>query len=290
MRRVVMAVAVAAVLLGIAGCAPADQGSSTAPGSGTASAAADRCTKEQLATRTSGKLTIGTDQPAYPPWFVDGEPSNGKGFESAVAYAVASKLGFEQTDVTWISVPFNAAIQPGTKSFDLDINQFSINDERKQAVDFSSPYYDVSQAIVAMSSSPAASATSIAALQQFKIGAQVGTTSYDAIVEQIKPNQQPGVYNTNDDAKAALANGQIQALVLDLPTAFFVTSELFGAKIVGQLPQASEQPEQFGIVLDKGSSLTSCVSAAVDALRADGALERLEQEWLSEAGAAPELR
>lgn len=285
MRRIVMAVAVG--LLAVAGCAPADQGSSAPPGS---SAAADGCAKDQLRTRTAGKLTIGTDKPAYPPWFVDDDPSNGRGFESAVAYAVAGKLGFDQAGVAWTSVPFNAAIQPGAKPFDLDINQFSINNERRQAVDFSSPYYDVRQAVVVLGSSPAAGATTVAGLKSLKIGAQVGTTSYDAIVNQLRPDQQPGVYNTNDDAKAALANGQIQALVLDLPTAFFVTSELAGAKILGQLPQSSGQPEQFGIVLDKGSPLTSCVSAAVDALRTDGTLAGLERQWLSEAGDAPELR
>ena len=291
----VAAVASAAVaaLLAAAACAPVDDPPSTGSGSGTTSAGAGLsadCGKDRLTTRTAGTFTFGTDQPAYPPWFVDDEPSNGRGFESAVAYAVAAKLGYDKADVTWTAVPFNAAIQPGPKQFDADINQFSINDDRKQAVDFSSPYYDVTQTVVVIGDSPAAAATSVAELKQFKIGAQVGTTSYTAIVEQIRPDQQPGVYNTNDDAKAALANGQIQALILDLPTAFFVTSELDGALILGQLPQAGGEPERFGIVLDKGSPLTTCVSSAVDALRADGTLADLERLWLAEAGNAPELK
>ncbi len=292
MRRAAFATAsatAAIVMLTVTACAPADDEPST--GSGTASSAASgECTKDRLSTRTAGKLTFGTDQPAYPPWFEDSDPANGRGFESAVAYAVAEKLGYAKEDVTWTAVPFNAAIQPGAKDFDADINQFSINDERRQAVDFSSPYYDVTQAVVVIGDSPAAAATSLAELKKFKIGAQVGTTSYTAIVEQIAPDQEPGVYNTNDDAKAALANGQLQALVLDLPTAFFVTSELEGSLILGQLPRAGGQPEQFGIVLDKGSPLTTCVSSAVDALRADGTLDDLERLWLAEAGNAPELK
>lgn len=280
-----MGAAVIAAALAVAGCAPADEAS---PGGSTTSAGGDACARDALKTLTPGKLTFGTDQPAYPPWFVDSEPSNGEGFEAAVAYAVATKLGFAESDVTWVAVPFNAAIQPGAKTFDADINQFSINDERRQAVDFSSPYYDVTQAVVVLES--AGVTASMAALKQLKIGAQVGTTSYAAIIEQIKPDQQPGVYNTNDDAKAALANGQIQALVMDLPTAFFVTSELEGSTILGQLPQAGGESEQFGIVLDKGSALTPCFTTAVDALRADGTLADLERQWLAEAGNAPELK
>ncbi len=222
---------------------------------------------------------------------MDDDPSNGKGFESAVAYAVAEKLGYAKADVAWTRVPFTAAIQPGAKTYDADLNQFSITDERKQAVDFSTPYYEVAQVVIAPKSSPAAQVKSLAELKSVKLGAQVGTTSYTA-ASQLAPTQDVAVYNTNDDAKAALANNQIQALVVDLPTAFFMTStELRDATIVGQIPAtAGAATEQFGIVLDKGSPLTRCVSAAVDELRADGSLERIQQEWLTQAGNVPELK
>ena len=182
------------------------------------------------------------------------------------------------------------AVQPGPKTYDLDLNEFSITDERKQAVDFSSPYYDVKQAVVALNNSPAAGATTIAALKSAKLGAQVGTTSLDAVTNQIAPTTKPSVFNSNDDAKLALTNGQIDALVVDLPTAFSITSaELQNAKIVGQLPAGSGTPEQFGAVLDKGSALTRCLSQAVDKLRGAGTLTALEKQWLSTAGSAPEL-
>ena len=192
--------------------------------------------------------------------------------------------------MTWTRVPFNAAIQPGPKSFDLNLTEFSITDERKQAVDFSAPYYDVKQAVVALNGNPAAGATTVAELQSARLGAQVGTTSYDAINNVIKPATPAAVFNTNDDAKLALSNGQVDAIVVDLPTAFFITSaELENAKIVGQLPAGTGTPEQFGAVLDKGSPLTACVSQAVEALRSNGTLEALEEQWLTSAGSAPEL-
>ncbi len=226
----------------------------------------------------------------YEPWFSDNSPENGKGYESAVAYAVAKQLGYAESAVTWTRVTFNAAIAPGPKKFDVDVNEFSITDERKQAVDFSSPYYDVTQAVVALKGGKAANVTDLAGLKGLKLGAQVGTTSYSAITDVVKPSQSPSVFNTNDDAKAALKNGQIDGLVVDLPTAFYITSaELDNGVIVGQLPQAAGTPEQFGLVLDKGSSLTGCVSQAVDALRTDGTLDTLKDQWLSQAGNAPEL-
>jgi polar amino acid transport system substrate-binding protein len=187
-------------------------------------------------------------------------------------------------------VQFNAAIQPGPKAYDLDLNEFSITDERKQAVDFSAPYYDVKQAVVALNGNKFANATDIAGLKDARLGAQVGTTSYDAIGATIAPTTPAAVFNTNDDAKLALSNGQVDAIVVDLPTAFFITSaELQGGKIVGQLP-ATGTPEQFGAVLDKGSPLTGCVSEAVEKLRTAGTLTALEQQWLTAAGSAPDLR
>ena len=283
MRNVSSVVSMLA-LVGLAAataCAPADD---TATSTSSASAAAGQCTKDGLTTLTKGSITFGTDQPAYPPWFVDDDPANGKGFESAVAYAVAGKLGFANQDVKWVRVPFNAAIAPGPKTFDANLNEFSITDERKQAVDFSSPYYDVTQALVTVKSSPAAAVKTLDGLKALKMGAQVGTTSYTA-AQAVKPSVPVAVYNNNDDAKAALSSGQIDALVLDLPTAFAVQSELTDGVIVGQLPTGTDKPEQFGIVLDKGSPLTSCVSKAVDELTADGTLTKLQQQWLAEAGA-----
>ena len=274
----------AAVLVLAAGCAPAPE-PSAAPATG------GSCAPGALATLRAGTLTFGTDQPVYPPWFVDDDPTSGKGFESAVAYAIADKLGYGRNQVAWVRVPFNAAIQPGPKTYDVDLNEFSITDERKQAVDFSSPYYDVKQAVVTLNTSKAAGVTTLAGLKPLKIGAQVGTTSYDAIVKEIAPTTTPAVFNTNDDAKLALTNGQVDAIVVDLPTAFYITSaELTGGKIIGQLPLGSATPEQFGAVLDKGSALTSCVSGAVDALKSAGTLTALEKKWLASAGSAPELK
>ena len=273
----------AAVLLLAAGCAPADPAPPAAAGGG--------CEPGALPTLTAGTLTVGTDQPVYPPWYVDDDPTSGQGFESAVAYAVAERLGYARDAVEWVRVPFNAAISPGPKTYDLNLTEFSITEERRQAVDFSAPYYDVAQAVITIETSTVAGATTVAELQGARLGAQVGTTSYDAAVEQIAPTTDVAVFNTNDDAKLALQNGQIDALVVDLPTAFFVTSaELDGGVIVGQLPTGGGTPEQFGAVLDKDSPLTPCVSEAVEGLRGDGTLDAIEQEWLASAGAAPELR
>jgi polar amino acid transport system substrate-binding protein len=278
-RRVL---ATAVLVLSVAACAPEPAAEPAAGGS---------CEPGALPTLAAGTLTIGTDQPVYPPWYLDDDPSSGRGFESAVAYAIADELGYPREQVAWTRVPFNATIQPGPKSYDLNLTEFSITPERAQAVDFSAPYYDVKQAVVALGSSPAAGATSLAALKDVRLGAQVGTTSYDAILDQIAPSAQPSVFNTNDDAKLALTNGQVDAIVVDLPTAFYITSaELEDATIVGQLPLGEGTPEQFGAVLDKDSPLTSCVSQAVEALRADGTLAALEDEWLDSAGSAPELR
>jgi polar amino acid transport system substrate-binding protein len=253
------------------------------------SASADECAKESLQTQTPGTLTIATDKPVFEPWFVDDKPENGKGFEGAVAAAVAEKMGFTPEEVTWTRVPFNNVFKPLPKNWDFDINEFSITEKRKQAVDFSTPYYDVSQAVVTVKGSKAAKATSLADLKGLSIGAQVGTTSFQAIKDVIQPSKNPRVYNSNNDAVKALDNGQIDALVTDLPTAFFMAAvQLDKGKIVGQLPTSGGTPEQFGLVLDKGSALTACVSKAVDALRADGTFDSLVDQWLSQGG-APEL-
>ncbi|WP_327683131.1 ABC transporter substrate-binding protein [Kitasatospora sp. NBC_00458] len=271
----------------LAACAPQDSASG---GSASSAGTAGGCAPGALATRTAGTLTVGTDKPAYDPWFSGDAPENGKGFESAVAYAVAERLGYPREKVRWVVAPFGTATAPGPKDFDFDVNQVSISAERRQAVDFSSGYYDVRQAVIALKGSKAASARSLADLKGAKLGAQVGTTSLEAVTGTIRPTVQPAVFDSNDLAKAALKNGQVEALVVDLPTAFYITgAEVTDAQVVGQLEGAA-QGEQFGLVLDKGSKLTGCVSGAVDALRADGTLAKLEKQWLSDAVSAPVLR
>ncbi|WP_436527941.1 ABC transporter substrate-binding protein [Actinoplanes sp. HUAS TT8] len=277
----------ALALASVTACSPVEDDTTT---SASPSASVDACPSGALGgTVAAGKLTIGTDNPAYEPWFKDNKPASGDGFESAVAYAVAQRLGYTKDQVAWTSVTFNNAIAPGPKTFDFDINQFSITDERKQAVDFSSPYYLVRQTVITTKGSKIANAKTLAELAGAKLGAQVGTTSYQAVTDIIKPTTKPSVFNTNDDAKAALANGTVDGIVVDLPTAFYMTAaDLKDGVIVGQLPQVGV-PEQFGLVLDKGSKLTGCVSGAVDQLRQDGTLAVLEKTWLSDSG-APELK
>lgn len=290
LTALVAASAMALVVL-VSACAPVDQNDAGASPSGTPTPGQGACTPSRLKTLKAGTFTFGTDEPVYEPWFVNDNPANGQGFESAVAYAIAAQLGYQRGQVAWARVPFNAAIQPGPKTYDADLNEFSITTERRKAVDFSAPYYDVTQALIALKSSPAANVRSIAGLRGMKIGAQVGSTSYDQAQSVIDPTQQIAVYNNNDDAKQALGDGQIQALVVDLPTAFEITGagEVKNSVIVGQLA-TSGQPEQFGAVLDKGSPLTACVSAAVDELRADGTLAKLTDKWLAQAGSAPVLK
>jgi polar amino acid transport system substrate-binding protein len=288
LRRAVAAATITLLATAV-GCAPQPEEDSAAKPSG--SSTGTTCTKGKLATETSGKLTIATDEPAYEPWFKDDKPANGKGFESAVAYAVAEQLGYDKSAVVWQSVPFNKAFAPGEKTFDFDINQVSISAERKKAVDFSSGYYDVRQAVLALKGTKAAKATSIADLKGLKLGAQVGTTSLNYIEDVVKPTQQVAAYAKNDQAKSALKNGQVDAIVVDLPTAFYITAaEVTDAEIVGQFENQGGTPEQFGLVLDKGSALTSCVTAAVDTLRENGTLAKIEQQWLSDAVDAPVLK
>lgn len=288
-----LAVLAALTALAASACAPQEaDGTASGPSdpSATGSSAAS-CAPAALATKAKGKLTVGTDTPAYAPWFQDDDPANGKGYESAVAYAVAKRLGFAEKDVVWQKVAFNNAFAPGAKTFDFDINQVSVNEDRRKAVDLSSGYYDVRQAVIALKDSPAAKATDLAGLKGARLGAQVGTTSLDVINEQIKPDRPAAVFQKNDLAKSALKNGQVDAIVVDLPTAFYITgAEVPEAKVVGQFETKGSAKEQFGLVLDKGCALTSCVSRAVDALRKDGTLAALEKRWLSDAAGAPVLR
>jgi polar amino acid transport system substrate-binding protein len=264
----------------LAGCAPAAEHS---PAGGRS-----QCHKDSLDTLYKGVFTFGTDQPVYPPWYMGDKPENGEGFESAVAYAVADELGYARDDVRWVRVPFNAALAPGPKAFDASLSEFSITDQRKAAVDFSSPYFDVTQAVVTVKSSPAAGVHNIEGLKPLRLGVQVGTTSYTAATAVHGANP-VAVYNTNGDAKLALGTREIDALVADLPTAFAVANELRDGIIVGQLPTVAGDVEQIGMVLDKGSALTRCASWAVDALRDDGTIAALQKKWLTEAGKAPVL-
>ncbi len=286
-----------------ASVAGATRASSAAPASSAASATVDAtassavassgsatglagCTPDSLKTQTAGTLTIATDNPAYDPWFSNNDPANGKGFESAVAYAVADKLGFAKDKVKWTKESFNAAVSPAPKNFDFDINEFTITPERAKAVDFSTGYYDVTQAVVTIKGSKIASAKTVADLKGAKLGAQIGTTSLDALNNVIAPSSKATIFPTNDTAVAQLKNGQVDGIVVDTPTAFYMASaQLDNGVIVGQLPPSSGTPEQFGLLLDKGSALTACASKAVDALRADGTLAKLQTTWLAEAGA-----
>ncbi len=270
---------------------PSESASSAAPSaSETPSASASETNSAAaLQTLTPGTLTIGTGNPAYFPWVIDDKPESKKGFEAAVAYAVAEKLGFTDAQVSWVRTTFDAAVAPGTKNFDFNLQQYSITDERKKAVDFSSGYYTVTQAVVSYKGSPIEKATDIAGLKGAQLGAQVGTTSVDAIKAQIAPTKEPRIYKTNDLAVQALKTKQIDGLVVDLPTAFYVAGAVLdNGVIVGQLPASGGKPEEFGLVLAKDSPLTAAVTEAVDALRADGTLDQIAKTWLAEGG-APEL-
>jgi polar amino acid transport system substrate-binding protein len=298
MRKLLPLLAALLLALVAAGCGGDDEDEAAAPATTAETAAAsDDCAKENLELVDAGKLTIGTDNPAFPPWFGGPEkapwkisdPRSGQGFESAVAYAVAEELGFARGEVEWVVVPFNNSFKPGPKNFDFDINQISYSDQRAQAVDFSDSYYDVNQAVVALNASKIANAKSIADLKDAKLGAPVGTTSYQYIVDNVKPSQQPSVYDTNNDAISALKAKQIDGLVVDLPTAFFITAaQVENSKIVGQFPAAGEQ-ERFGMVFEKDSSLVDCVNDALAALKDDGRLDEIQQEWLSDKASAPVL-
>ncbi|WP_125100664.1 ABC transporter substrate-binding protein [Leucobacter chromiireducens] len=237
------------------------------------------------ATVTPGTLTIATGEPAYAPWVLNDDPESGEGFEAAVAYAVAEELGYEKDAVKWVRTSFDAAIAPGPKDFDLNLQQFSVSEERKQAVDFSSPYFVTTQAVVAAGGTDAAKATSLADLKDSVIGVASGTTSLQVAEELIAPTQKLQVFNNVDDTVAALKNGTIDALVTDLPGAFYVRdAQLDDGVIVGQL-DSTEGGDEFAIVLPKDSELTADVTAAVDTLRDNGTLDELIAKWVADQGA-----
>ena len=246
------------------------------------------CDKADLATVTAGKLTIATGEPAYYPWIIDDKPETGEGFEGAVAYAVAKQLGYTNDEVVWVRTTFDGAVTPGEKNFDFNLQQFSITEERKAAVDFSSPYYTAPQAIVSFKGSKIDGKSSIADLKDAKLGAAVGTTSLDAIESQL--GLKASVFNDNAAGVSALKNKQIDGLVVDLPTAFYLSGvEIENGIIVGQLPSTGSG-DQFGLLLTKGSALTSCVSGAVDAITADGSLASITDTWLATNTGSPVLK
>ena len=274
--RVVAAAGAALLLATLAGCASGTAGSSSSAASSYV---------------TDGKLTVATGDPAYYPYVIDDKPQSGKGFESAVVYAVADKLGFAKKDVVWVRSTFDEGIAPGAKDYDLNIQQYSISADRKKKVDFSSAYYSTPQAIITIKGSKAAGVDSVAGFKGLLIGAATGTTSFDTVEKVVAPTAGVQAFNSNDDAVLALKSGQIDALVVDLPTAFYLTgAELDNGVLLGQLPAADGVSDQWGIVLTKGSPLTSKVSAAIDALKADGTLDTITSTWLGADAGAPVLK
>lgn len=278
---------------------PSASASESAEASAAASSGAAECTAATMATLKPGTLTIGTDNPAYPPYFAPpaegdptapwelGDPTNGDGFEAAVAYAIAGQLGYKETEVAWTVVPFDTSYAPGPKTFDIDINQISFTADRAETVDMTDGYYYLSQAVVALADTPITKVTTIADLKGYKLGAMQGTTSYETITEAVMPTAKASVYNTNDAAIQALKAKQIDGIVVDLPTAFYMTAaQLDNGVIVGQFPTAGGQKgEHFSVVLAKDSPLTVCINKAIAALKADGTLAGLEDKWLAQAGA-----
>ena len=264
-------------------------------------AAAASCAKSSLKTVNSGFLTVGTDNPAYPPWYAGGspkgsswkinDPDTGKGLEPAVTYAVAKKLGFSHSQVKWVYIPFNRSFAPGPKSFDFDINQISYTPARAKVVTFSTSYYNVNQAIVVLAGTPISKVHSVAGLRNFKLGAQLGTTSYSYITNVIKPSKQPLVFPQNAGAVEALKNKQIDGLIVDLPTAFYVTAvQVPHSKILGQFPTSSGSGGYFGMVFAKGNPLATCVDGALASLRRSGTLAKIQNQWLAKVTGAPILK
>lgn len=284
MKKLTLLLVFPALLLA-AGCGSSD-GDSTSTSAG---AGAESCPKGKLQTHSSGVLTVATDRPAYPPYFEDNDPTNGEGFESAIAYAIGKQLGYPPAKVKWTVEPFNSSYAPGPKNFDFDVNEISITPPREKAVDFSAPYYTANQAVVALKSSDAAKAKSLADLKDAKLGVQIGTSSLEEAESEIEPSSRPEVFNTSNDVVQALKNGQIEAIVVDLPTALYLTAvQVPEATVVGQF--GSGGGESWGALLAKDSPLTGCVSEAIYELKRTGELEKITQRWMSQAAGAPELR
>ena len=298
MRRAQIPVLFLVVVLALvaSACGSSSSTGTTAGGGTETTTAANACAKDKLRLVNPGQLTIATDNPAFPPWFEDakGNPwdptkaPTGRGYEAAVAYAVANKLGFSNAEVKWVVVPFDNVFKPGPKNFDFDINQVSYTAKRDKVLDFSDSYYDVQQAVVTLKSSKYAHATSLADLKDAKFGAAVGTTSLDAILSTIQPNKGPNVYNTNNDAISALKNRQIDALVTDFPSTGYITAvQVPNSTTVGRLP--AEGQEHFGLVFEEGNPLRDCANKAIASLRSSGVIDQIAQKWL-ESSAPPVLQ
>ncbi|HET9197251.1 MAG TPA: ABC transporter substrate-binding protein [Solirubrobacterales bacterium] len=282
MKKLALPLLLLAALI-VVGCGSSDDSTDTS-----ASASAGTCKPGQLPTTEQGVLTVATDKPAYPPYFEDEDPTNGEGFESAVAYAIADQLGYPKAKVKWTVEAFNSSFAPGPKDFDFDVNQISITPPREKAVDFSAPYYTANQAVVVLKDSDVADAESLEDLQDAQLGVQIGTTSLEAAEEEIDPSSRPEVFNTSNDVVQALKNGQIDAVVVDLPTALYLTAvQVPEATVVGQF--SAPGGDRWGALLEKDSELTACVSQAVEELESSGQLQKITDRWMSQAAGAPEL-
>ena len=288
-----------ALLFGVALTSLALALAATATGSPESQAQSGSCARASLDLIEDGRLTLATDNPAFPPWWGGGEtrrpwkisnPYSGQGYESAVAYAVARQLGFRRNQVDWRAVPFAQSYRPGDKRFDFYMAQVSFTPQRERAVDFSNAYYYVNQALVGREGTAIASADTRAELRPYRLGAQLGTTSYQYIVDHIRPNSRPLAYDSNDLAVQALRNGQIDGIVVDLPTAFFVTAvQVEDGVIVGQFPNRGSR-ERFGMVFEQGNSLKRCANRALHRLWANGTMNRIKTRWLSRVAGAPVIR
>jgi polar amino acid transport system substrate-binding protein len=270
--------------IGLAACGG---GSSSESSSEVVAGGGNECTAGK--TLAESTLTIGTGAPAYSPWVENDAPESGEGFEAAVAYAVAEQMGFAKENVTWVRTTFDEAIQPGAKNFDFNLQQYSITDERKETVSFSDSYYTTNQAMVGYADSPVASMTTLEELASVKFGVQSGTTSLDFVTNVIAPTTEPYVYDDNAAAKAALEAKQIDAIVVDLPTALYISAvEIEGTKVIGQFPaEAGGTTDEFGMVFDLDNPLVDCVNTALAQLRQVGTLDAIEQQWLSDNITAP---
>lgn len=285
-RLLLMLLAVLALAL-LVGCG-SDDSSDDGGASDDATVAASDCTPESLDTYKDGVLTVGTDSPAYPPYFEDDDPTNGRGFESAVAYAIAGELGFADSEVEWAKIPFNASYAPGPKKFDFDVNQISITPAREKAVTFSTPYYTANQAVLVAKGSDLEDVTDLDQLKDVQIGVQIGTTSLEAVNDEIEPTTEPKVFDNSNDVVTALKQGQVDAVVLDLPTAIYLRdAELPGSKVVGQFED--EDGDQWGALMSKDSSLAACVNKAIESLDESGRLEEITDQWMSDSASAPKL-
>ena len=251
--------------------------------------AAGSCAVEDLTLTEAGVLTVATGEPVFEPWMVDDDPTNGEGFESALVYALAAEMGFAEDAVTWVRTGFDEAIAPGDKDYDFNIQQYSITADRDEVVDFSDGYYEVEQALVAAADAEIASATSLADLKSARLGAAIGTTSLDYIENVIQPDTEALVFDDNAAAKAAFDAGQVDGIVFDLPTAYYITAvEIPDSSIVGVLPVVGET-EELGMLFADGSPLVPCVNQALGALAEAGTLDALQEEWLNQGGSIPTL-